>query len=69
MSEKISLDSSVLTTLVICAIIPRMKRQTQYKDVLISRQRGRCLSLTTVTKTVATWNIRQSGFRRFPIQI
>lgn len=34
-----------------------------------SRQRGRCLSPTTVTKTVATWNIRQSGFRRFPIQI
>ena len=59
----------LLTTLVICAIIPRMKRQTRYRDVLIPRQRGRCLSLTTVTKTVATWNIRQSGFRRFPIQI
>ena len=59
----------LLTTLVICAIIPHMKRQTRYKDVLISRQRDRCLSPTTVTKMVATWNIRQSGFRRFPIQI
>ncbi len=59
----------LLTTLVICAIIPRMKRQTRYKDVLISRQRNRCLSPTTVTKMVATWNIRQSGFRRFPIRI
>ena len=56
----------LLTKSVICAIIPHMKRQTRYKDVLISRQRGRCLSLTTVTKTVATWNIRPSGFRRFP---